>query len=180
MLGSDYEDQVCAAARALEVVGQRWTLLILRDLFLGFVRFDDLVGSLGVTRSVLTRRLSHLEEHQLIERELYQQHPERYEYRITTKGAELLDVLARLLEWGETYYPHPDGPTRLLQHTGCGGSVRSLLTCTSCGDHLGPGDVTALPGPARAGLSHPPASEQGPGLRHLHGARGRAHTTDAR
>src|SRR4051794_6432183 len=123
MLGSDYEDQICAAARALEVVGQRWTLLILRDLFLGFVRFDDLVVSLGVTRSVLTRRLSHLEEHQLIKRELYQQHPERYEYRLTGKGAELLDVLARLLEWGEQYYPPPDGLTRLLQHTGCGGAV---------------------------------------------------------
>ena len=69
MLGSDYDDQVCSAARALEVVGQRWTLLILRDLFLGFVRFDDLVRSLGVTRSVLTQRLSHLEAHELIARE---------------------------------------------------------------------------------------------------------------
>jgi DNA-binding HxlR family transcriptional regulator len=141
-------------------------------------RFDDLVDSLGVTRSVLARRLSHLEEHRLISRELYQEHPERYEYRITAKGAELLDVLARLLEWGETYYPHPDGPTRLLQHTGCGGAVRSLLTCTSCGDHLGPADVTALPGPARAGMSHPPTSEQGPGLRHLHGPRTGVETTD--
>lgn len=153
MLGSDYDGQVCAAARALEVVGQRWTLLILRDLFLGEVRFEDLVHSLGVTRSVLTRRLSHLEEQDLVERELYQQHPERYEYRLTAKGAELLDVLARLLEWGERYYPHPDGPTRLLVHTGCGGAVHTRLTCTSCGDRVGPADVTALPGPAREAMS---------------------------
>lgn len=178
MLGSDYDDQVCAAARALEVVGQRWTLLILRDLFLGFVRFDDLVDSLKVTRSVLARRLQHLEQHELVERELYQHHPERYEYRITAKGAELLDVLARLLEWGETYYPHPDGPTRLLQHTGCGGAARTLVTCSSCGDHLGPGDVTVLPGPAREGIPQPPVSEQGPGLKHLHGARRTPSTRD--
>ena len=148
MLGSDYDSQVCSAARALEVVGQRWTLLILRDLFLGVVRFEDLIGSLGVTRSVLTRRLSHLESHQLIARELYQLHPERYEYRLTDKGAELLQVLARLLEWGDQYYPHPAGPTRLLQHTDCGGDVRSRLTCTACGEYLEAADVTALPGPA--------------------------------
>jgi DNA-binding HxlR family transcriptional regulator len=162
VLGSDYDGQVCASARALEVVGQRWTLLILRDLFLGCVRFDDLVESLGVTRSVLTRRLSHLEEHQLITRELYQRHPERYEYRLTAKGAELLEVVARLLEWGETYYPHPDGRTRLLLHTGCGGAVHSRLTCAGCGDRIGPTDVTALPGPAREAMGAPTERWPGP------------------
>jgi DNA-binding HxlR family transcriptional regulator len=150
MLGSDYDGQVCSAARALEVVGQRWTLLILRDLFLGVVRFDDLVRGLGVTRSVLARRLTHLDDQGLVERELYQQHPERYEYRLTDKGAELLEVLARLLEWGDRHYPHPAGPTRLLQHTGCGGAVHSRLVCSDCGEQIGPRDVTPLPGPALA------------------------------
>lgn len=148
MLGSDYDDQVCSAARALEVVGQRWTLLILRDLFLGLVRFEDLVRSLGVTRSVLAQRLSHLESHELVARDLYREHPQRYEYRLTDKGAELLDVLARLLEWGDRYYPDPAGPTRLLRHTDCGGEVQSRLFCTRCGTQVGPADVSALPGPA--------------------------------
>lgn len=148
MLGSDYEGQICSAARALEVVGQRWTLLIVRDLVLGTVRFEDLVQSLGVTRSILAKRLAHLDEHELITRELYQEHPPRYEYRLTPKGEELLTVLARLLEWGDRHYPHPSGPTRLLEHTGCGGPVRDRLICEHCGGHVPPDDVTPRPGPA--------------------------------
>lgn len=148
MLGSDYDGQVCSAARALEVVGQRWTLLIVRDLTLGTVRFEDLVTSLGVTRSILARRLGHLEEHGIVTRELYQERPPRYEYCLTPKGEELLPVLARLLEWGDRYYPEAAGPTRLLQHTGCGGAVHDRLVCEHCGDHVAPRDVTPLPGPA--------------------------------
>lgn len=148
MLGSDYEGQVCSAARALEIVGQRWTLLILRDIVLGVVRFDDLVDSLGITRSVLTKRLGHLEEHEILVRECYQEHPPRYEYRLTAKGEELLPVLARLLEWGHRHYPDPAGPTRLLQHTGCGGPVHDRMVCDRCGERVAPRAVTPLPGPA--------------------------------
>ena len=148
MLGSDYEGQVCSAARALEVVGQRWTLLIVRDLVLGTVRFEDLVQSLGVTRSILAKRLAHLEEHELITRELYQEHPPRYEYHLTPKANELLPVLAGLLEWGDRYYPFPAGPTRLLEHTGCGGAVHDRLVCDRCGDCVPHDDVTPQPGPA--------------------------------
>jgi DNA-binding HxlR family transcriptional regulator len=148
VLGSDYDGQVCSAARALEIVGQRWTLLIVRDLTLGTVRFEDLVTSLGVTRSILAKRLSHLEEHEIVTREPYQQHPQRYEYCLTAKGEELLPVLAHLLEWGDRYYPEPAGPTRLLQHTGCGGFVHDRLVCEHCGGPVAPRDVTPLPGPA--------------------------------
>lgn len=148
MLGSDYDGQVCSAARALEVVGQRWTLLIVRDLTLGIVRFDDLVASVGVTRSILTKRLGHLEEHEIVARELYQQHPPRYEYRLTPKGEGLLPVLAGLLDWGHRHYPDPAGPTRLLEHAGCGGPVHDRTVCDRCGEQVAPHAVIPVPGPA--------------------------------
>lgn len=142
-------------ARALEAVGQRWTLLILRDLFLGVRRFDALIESLGVTRSVLARRLEHLEEHRIVERIAYQDSPARYEYRPTTKGQELFPVIAKLMDWGDRHYPHPAGPPRLLQHADCGGAVDPMTVCGECGDQLGFADVVPLPGPA---LTEPAAS----------------------
>ena len=147
MLGSDYADQNCSIARALEVVGERWTLLVLRDLFVGIRRFDELVASLGVTRTVLARRLAHLVEEGVVERRRYQERPERFEYAPTAKGAELLGVLALLLQWGDRHYPHPDGPPRLLLHRGCGGRLDGHLSCARCGVALQAADVEARPGP---------------------------------
>lgn len=147
MLGSDYAAQNCSIARALEVVGERWTLLILRDLVTGTRRFDDLVASLGITRTVLARRLSHLVDEGVVERRRYQDRPARHEYLPTAKGAELLGVLALLLNWGDRHYPHPDGPPRLLLHRGCGGHVDDHLHCDRCGHPLRPGDIDPQPGP---------------------------------
>lgn len=136
-------------ARALEAVGQRWTLLIVRDLFLGVRRFDAMVESLGVTRSVLARRLEHLESHRIIERVAYQDSPTRYEYRPTAKGEELFPVIAQLMQWGDRHYPHPAGPPRLLQHAQCGGAIDPMtVCCADCGDRLGLSDIEPLPGPA--------------------------------
>lgn len=149
MLGQDHDDQICSVARALEAVGQRWTLLIVRDLFLGVRRFDALVESLGVTRSVLARRLEHLENHRIVERVAYQDSPVRYEYRPTAKGEELFPVLAQLLQWGDRHYPNPAGPPRLLRHAHCGGDVDAMAVyCVECGDRLGSTDIEPLPGPA--------------------------------
>ena len=148
MLHNDYPEQVCSIARALEIVGERWTLLILRDVLLGTTRFDDLVDSLGVTRSVLARRLDHLVEEGLIERSRYQERPERFAYTATPKGRALIGVLAALMEWGDTFYPHPAGPPRELHHRDCGGAVHQPLTCATCREEVTGRDIETVPGPA--------------------------------
>ncbi len=147
MLGRDYSDQVCSISRALEVVGERWTLLILRDVLLGRHRFDEFVESLGVTRTVLTGRLRHLVEEGVLERTAYQQRPERFEYHLTDKGHALMPVIAHLLWWGDRYYPEPAGPPRLLRHRHCGGLVRPGFTCGDCHAELAAGDIATETGP---------------------------------
>jgi DNA-binding HxlR family transcriptional regulator len=151
VLGNDYADQNCSIARSLEVVGERWTLLILRDLFLGVDRFDALVAGLGVTRTVLARRLTHLVDEGVVERRRYSERPERFSYHPTAKGQELLGVLALLMQWGDRHYPHPAGPPRLLLHRGCGGALDPHLHCDRCGDRLDPADIDAPAGPAHTG-----------------------------
>lgn len=107
MLHNTYEGQDCSVARALEVVGERWTLLILRDAFLGVRRFDDFQRSLGVARNVLNARLQRLVEHGLLERRRYQERPERFEYRLTEMGLDLLPVIEALMRWGDRWLPSP-------------------------------------------------------------------------
>src|SRR5215204_3268371 len=99
MLHNTYEGQTCSVARALELVGERWTLLVLRDAFLGVRRFDDFQRSLGVARNVLQTRLERLVEEDLLERRLYQERPARYEYRLTEKGLDLWPALVALMKW---------------------------------------------------------------------------------
>src|SRR2546428_11620336 len=101
MLNRDYEGQNCSIARALEIVGERWTLLIIRDLLLGLHRFDQLQESLGIARNVLTDRLNRLVEEGILERVRYSERPERFENRLTRKGRELNIALTGLREWGE-------------------------------------------------------------------------------
>ena len=103
MLRRDYEGQDCSIARALELVGERWTLLIIRDVFDGRRRFDQLQESLGIARNVLTDRLNRLVEEGILERVLYNERPARYEYRLTAKGLELSAALAALRQWGKKY-----------------------------------------------------------------------------
>ncbi|RFU41168.1 transcriptional regulator [Actinomadura logoneensis] len=141
-----YEDQNCSIARALEVVGDRWTLLVIRSAFEGVRRFDDFQEALGVARNVLTDRLSRLCQEGLLRRVRYQERPERFEYRLTRKGVELWPAMMTLLLWGDRHYA-PDGPPALVLHRGCGGALTPRMTCGSCGEPLGPGDVEARPGP---------------------------------
>jgi DNA-binding HxlR family transcriptional regulator len=150
VLHRTYEDQVCSIARTLELVGERWTLLIVRDAFLGVRRFDDFQQSLGVSRGVLTDRLRRLVESGILERRLYQERPPRYEYRLTDKGRDLWPVTVAFLKWGDRYLAE-DGPPRLILHRGCGGEVTERLACSKCGAELTVQDVEAKPGPgARA------------------------------
>ena len=150
MLDSDYPGQQCSIARALEVVGERWTLLVLRDVFLGVHRFDELTASLGVTRTVLTHRLRKLVDEGVLERRRYQQRPDRFSYHPTEKGRALLPVLVSLLRWGDAHYAGPAGPPRLLLHRGCGGAVTEAATCGRCATPLRFDDVEAPLSPAYA------------------------------
>ena len=103
MLRRDYEGQNCSIARALEIVGERWTLLIIRDAFLGLRRFEQFQQSLGIARNVLTDRLNRLVEEGILERVRYSERPERFEYRLTDKGRDLQIALAGLRQWGDLY-----------------------------------------------------------------------------
>jgi DNA-binding HxlR family transcriptional regulator len=152
MLGNTYDDQVCSIARTLELIGERWTLLIVRDAFLGVRRFDELQRSLGVARNVLQNRLARLVEHGILERVRYQERPERFEYRLTEKGLDLWPVLVSLISWGDRHAA-PDGPPVILEHRDCGGAVNDRRICEKCGAFLGPRDVKARPGPARLAVA---------------------------
>ena len=147
MLGNTYDGQVCSIARSLELIGERWTLLIIRDAFLGVRRFDDLQRSLGVARNVLQGRLERLVEGGILERVRYQERPERFEYRLTEMGIDLWPVVVSLLHWGDKHLS-PDGPAMLIEHRDCGGTVNDRRICEACGKLLGPRDVQARPGPA--------------------------------
>jgi DNA-binding HxlR family transcriptional regulator len=154
MLGSTYDNQVCSIARTLELIGERWTLLIVRDAFLGVRRFDDFQRSLGVARNVLQGRLERLVEHGILERVRYQDRPERFEYRLTEKGVDLWPVLVSLLSWGDRHVAEAGAPV-VLEHRGCGGRVNDRRICESCGAMLGPRDVRALRGPALQDAGEP-------------------------
>src|SRR2546423_8983947 len=147
MLGNTYDNQVCSIARTLELIGERWTILIIRDSFLGVRRFDDFQRSLGVARNVLQSRLERLVEHGILERVRYQERPERFEYRLTEKGIDLWPVVVSLLAWGDRHAA-PGGPPVILEHRGCGGRVNDRRICEECGALLGPRDVKARRGPA--------------------------------
>ena len=126
---NDYPGQVCSIAKALEVVGERWSLLIVRDVMNRRRRFDELQKGLGVARNVLSARLQRLVEEDILERRAYQQNPERHEYFLTEKGLDLWPALIALLGWGDRHSPTPDGPPMLIVHKECGGPVSDRGIC---------------------------------------------------
>ncbi|MFC9977922.1 winged helix-turn-helix transcriptional regulator [Spirillospora sp. NPDC050679] len=141
-----YESQNCSIARSLEVVGDRWTLLVIRSALEGVRRFDDFQDALGVARNVLTDRLSRLCDEGILRRVPYQERPVRHEYRLTRKGVELWPAMMTLLLWGDRHYA-PDGPPLLVSHRGCDGTLTPALTCSSCGAALTPNNVEPRRGP---------------------------------
>jgi DNA-binding HxlR family transcriptional regulator len=147
MLQRDYPDQVCSIARALEVVGERWTLLILRDALLGMGRFEEFQADLGIATNVLANRLKRLTDEQVLERVPDPERPGRPRYVLTAKGAQLGPALIVLMKWGDRHYPAPGGPPRLTIHAGCGGSIGADLLCDRCGAPMRPGEIDFLPGP---------------------------------
>jgi DNA-binding HxlR family transcriptional regulator len=154
MLRNDYETQVCSIAGALEVVGERWSLLIVRELMLGVRRFDEIQADLGIARNVLQTRLTRLTRQGVLERTLYQERPARYEYRLTGKGLDLWPTVVALMQWGDRYTAPTAGAPTLIEHRGCGGSVDEHRICSRCAERLSIEDVQALPGPG-APPDHP-------------------------
>jgi DNA-binding HxlR family transcriptional regulator len=150
MLQRDYPDQVCSIARSLEVVGERWTLLILRDAVLGIERFEDFQRSLGIASNTLVNRLKLLCDEAVLERVPDPQRPGRPKYLLTPKGRELAPALIVLMKWGDRHYPTPGGPPRLTRHAGCGGTVAADLRCERCGERAGFADIEFSAGPGAA------------------------------
>jgi DNA-binding HxlR family transcriptional regulator len=158
VLQRDYPDQVCSIARSLEVIGERWTLLIVRDAVLGAERFEEFQESLGIASNVLTNRLRRLCDEDVLERVADPERRGRPKYVLTDKGRELGPALFVLMKWGDRHYPTPHGPPRLTLHAGCGGNLGLDWRCDRCGEQAQPGDIEFRPGPgarARAAASPP-------------------------
>ena len=144
MLKRDYQGQNCSIARTLEIVGERWTLLIIRDVFLGLRRFDQLQESLGVARNVLADRLNRLVAEGILERVPYSERPQRFEYRLTAKGRELNVALTALRQWGDAHLS--EKPPRLLRRKTDRKAVIAGLVPRGA-DVLRPDEVELVPGP---------------------------------
>jgi DNA-binding HxlR family transcriptional regulator len=152
MLGRTYEGQNCSVAKSLELIGERWTMLVVREVFLGNRRFDEIATRLDIARNVLTTRLARLVDEGVLEKVRYQERPERYEYRLTEKGIDLWPIMVSLIQYGDRYYA-PEGPPMILRHKECGGLVDAHRICSTCGERL-----TARAVRAELGPGAPPAA----------------------
>jgi DNA-binding HxlR family transcriptional regulator len=150
VLQRSYPGQICSIARALEVVGERWSMLILRDAILGLRRFEEFEESLGIASNVLTNRLKLLCDEGVLERLPDAHRPGRPQYVLTDKGRELGPALITLMKWGDRHYPTPGGPPRLTLHAQCGGNLGADLHCDRCGKHAGADEIELHAGPALA------------------------------
>jgi DNA-binding HxlR family transcriptional regulator len=140
-------DVACSIARATDLFADAWTALIMRDVLAGVTRFDDLVNDLGISRKILTARLSRLVQEGVLVREQYQERPPREHYRATDKGQELYPVLLALMNWGDRWYSGPAGPPARIHHVTCGRDTTMVAACAHCGDPLTVDNTTQLPGP---------------------------------
>lgn len=130
----------CSIAKTLSIIGDRWTMLVLRDVFSGVRRFEHFQQSLELTRHVLADRLKKLQREGILKRVQYQERPDRYEYRLTEKGLDLYPIILSLLKWGDAYTAEGKRPVELM-HRNCGGAADPKLVCGTCGEELQPRDV---------------------------------------
>lgn len=147
MRKASFADMNCSVAQSLEVIGEWWTLLILRDAFLGVRRFDDFVARLGISRNILTNRLDTLVDAGVLERRAYDEARGRYDYLLTDKGRALWPVLTALRQWGDEWVVGAGNEPLLLEHRSCGHRTTAVLTCDSCGEELDGRSVRAIRGP---------------------------------
>lgn len=147
MRWEELHQQPCSLARTLSVIGDRWTLLVLRDCFLGIRRFDAFENRLGITRHILADRLKKLVEQEVLFKVPYQQKPLREEYRLTEKGLELHPVMLALVHWGDKHMADERGAPVIHIHKKCGQPMQPMTTCSCCGEPLHARDIQVLPGP---------------------------------
>lgn len=143
-LGKDYSTQDCSLARALEIVGERWTLLVLRDCFYGVRRFSDLRDHLDIPRAVLSERLNSLVAAGLLYR---LPHGTSHDYVLTERGLTLWPTVFALAQWGEQHFAPPEGPRRIFSHVACGTDLESTGLCPECGIVPEPSDLVVQHGP---------------------------------
>jgi DNA-binding HxlR family transcriptional regulator len=136
-----------SVGRALALIGDHWTLMILREALFGVRRYGQLVRNLGIPRPTLSARLRSLVDSGLLERVLYSTDPERYEYRLTDAGRDLFASAALLMQWGDKYLAGPEGPPLVLRHHDCGEVADPKLVCGQCGNEITAHNVTPEPGP---------------------------------
>ena len=135
MTPTDLRTMDCSIARTLGLIGERWSLLVLRDAFYGIKRFEDFQHDLGIARNVLSDRLAKLVAHGVLEKRQYEDRPPRFEYRLTPKGRDLLPVLLSLMRWGDRWESDAEPPVQLI-HESCGNATHPVTTCAHCGEEL--------------------------------------------
>ena len=142
-----FGDMACSIARTLEVAGEPWSPLIIRDVWVGLTRFDEIQADLGISRKVLTGRLRWLVAQGVLEQRVYSERPLRHEYLLTQKGWELADILLAISAWGDRWTAGEAGPPVLRRHRTCGHLTQAQLRCAHCGEPIHASDVEIEPGP---------------------------------
>lgn len=150
MQRTQFGDMSCSIARTLGVIGEPWSPLVLRDVWVGLTRFEQIQSDLGISRKVLTERLHHLVEQGVLERRPYDARP-RFEYHLTEKGTELVEMLMVMVRWGDRWLAGMAGPPVVFRHRGCGEVAEVDPRCSHCGGPMHADDVDVLPGPGAAG-----------------------------
>jgi DNA-binding HxlR family transcriptional regulator len=158
MQWTNLEEEACSLARTVSVIGDRWTLLILRDCFLRVRRFEDFQARLGVTRPILASRLRKLVDNFVLAKVAYQDRPRRYEYRLTQKGIDLYPIVMAIVHWGDVHMAGKKGRPLLHQHVSCGKDFDPVMICSECGEPLDPRRVHAHRGPGARDPHHLPAA----------------------
>lgn len=143
MTNSASAPRVCSVARTLELIGEKWAILAIREVFLGNRRFDEMVRRTGAPRDTLAARLRTLTTAGVLERNQYSAHPSRYEYRLTNAGRDLYPVIVTLMNWGDRYLAGPEGPPLVLEHN-CGRQLSAHLACDACGQRVDARDTRPL------------------------------------
>jgi DNA-binding HxlR family transcriptional regulator len=150
MQRTDFARMQCSIARSLAVAGEPWSPLVIRDVYVGINRFEDLQRDLGISRKVLSERLRHLVASGMLERRAYSERPPRHEYVLTRMGSEFMDVLMALVSWGDRWTAGDAGPPILYRHRSCGQIAHVEPRCSACGEPMHSTDVDVEPGPALA------------------------------
>ena len=156
MRWAELNGEACSMARAVSVIGDRWSLLILRDCFLRVRRFDDFHARLGIARPILADRLDKLVKNFVLTKVAYQEKPTRYEYRLTPKGLDLQPVILSMVHWGDMHMAGRKGRPVLHEHIACQHVFDPVMVCSECGEPLTPQGVRVLPGPGAVDPHHLP------------------------